>query len=62
MRLYCYDSYSQDPDILDILGMCSHSYYAQALGIRFYIREDRMSLALLSDALLVPRPMQDYYV
>jgi len=59
MRLYCYDSYTDDPDVMDQLGFCSHSYTAQPLGIRFYIREDRLSLALLADSKLVPRPKLD---
>jgi hypothetical protein len=59
MRLYCYDSYTTDPDVMDQLGFCSHSYTAQPLGIRFYIREDRLSLALLADCELVPRPKLD---
>ena len=59
MRLYCYDSYTDDPDVMDQLGYCSHSYTAQPLGIRFYIREDRLSLALLADSELVPRPKLD---
>lgn len=59
MRLYCYDSYTDDPLVMDQLGFCSHSYTAQPLGIRFYIREDRLSLALLADSELVPRPKFD---
>jgi len=62
MRLYCYDSYSDDPYTVDQLGFCSHSYYAQPLGIRFYIREDRLSLALLADSLLVARPKLDLVI
>jgi hypothetical protein len=60
MRLHCYDSYSTDPHTLDTLGACSHSYYAQPLGIRFYIRENQLSLALLADIKLVPRPTLDW--
>ena len=59
MYLYAYDSYVEDPDTLDVLGACSYAYYAQALGIRFYIREDRLSLALLADVNIVPRPKYD---
>jgi len=62
MRLLCYDSYSTDPHTLDVLGSCAYSYYAQALGIRFLIWEDRLSLALLADTLLVPRPKLDVVV
>ena len=61
MRLYCFDSYTDDPDIKDQLGYCADSYTAQPLGLRYYIREDRLSLALLADTLLVPRPKFDYY-
>lgn len=60
MRLLCYDSYTDDPDTMDQLGFCSYSYYAQPLGIRWYIREDRLSLALLADTLLVARPTHDF--
>jgi len=59
MRLLCYDSYTVDPDIMDQLGYCAYSYSALPLGIRFYIREDRLSLALLADACLVARPKLD---
>ena len=62
MRLYCYDSYTDDGDTMEQLGFCSHSYYAQALGIRFYIWENRLSLALLADPQLVPRPKFDLYI
>jgi hypothetical protein len=44
---------------MDVLGRCSYSYSAMPLGIRFYIREDRLSLALLADTQLVPRPKLD---
>ena len=44
---------------MDLLGTCSYCYYALPLGIRFYIREDRLSLALLADIELVPRPKLD---
>ena len=60
MRLLCYDSYTTDPDVMDQLGYCAYSYSALPLGIRFLIREDRLSLALLADTLLVPRPRLDY--
>ena len=62
MRLLCYDSYTKDPDVMQVLGSCSYCYYAQPLGIRFYIREDRVSLALLADSQLVRRPTLDYVV
>ena len=59
MRLYCFDSYTDDPDVMDQLGYCAYSYSVLAVGIRFYIREDRLSLALLADCQLVPRPKLD---
>jgi hypothetical protein len=59
MRLLCYDSHTLDPDVMEQLGFCSYSYTAQPLGIRFYIWENRLSLALLADPQLVPRPKFD---
>jgi hypothetical protein len=61
MRLYCYDSYTQDPIVKDQLGYSSYSYSALAVGIRFYIREDRLSFALLADEHLVARPALDLF-
>ena len=49
-----------DPDIKDQLGYCADSYSVLPLGLRYYIREDRLSLAMLADAYLVPRPNLDY--
>ena len=60
MRLLCYDSYTTDPLVMDQLNYCAHSYSVQPLGIRWFIREDRLSLALLADANLVPRPTLDW--
>ena len=60
MRLLCYDSYTMDPDVKDQLGYCADSYSVLPLGLRYYIREDRLSLAMLADAYLVPRPQLDY--
>jgi hypothetical protein len=62
IRLLCYDSYTMDPDVKDQLGLCSEHYSALALGIRFYIRENRVSLALLADPLLEARPLFDLYI
>ena len=47
---------------MEQLGFCSHSYYAQPLGIRFYIREDRLSLALLADSYMIARPRLDLFI
>ena len=62
MRLYCFDSYTVDPLVQDYMCYCSYSYTTQPLGLRYYIREDRLSLALLADTLLVPRPTLDRIV
>ena len=62
MRLYCYDSYTVDGDVMEQLNYCAHSYTVLALGIRWYIREDRLSLALLADSTLAPRPKLDIYI
>jgi hypothetical protein len=62
MRLYCYDSYTDCGDTMEQLNYCSHSYTVLNLGIRFYIREDRLSLALLADPTLAPRPKLDLFV
>ena len=62
MRLLCYDCYSDDDSSKEFLFKCSAWVSAQPLGLRYYIREDRLSLALLADCYLVPRPTEDYYV
>jgi hypothetical protein len=46
---------------MEQLNYCAHSYSVMHLGIRWYIREDRLSLALLADCQLVPRPNLDLY-
>ena len=61
MRLLCYDSYSDCDHVKDQLWLCSVWVSAQPGGLRYYIREDRLSLALLADCYLVPRPKLDYY-
>jgi hypothetical protein len=61
MRLYCYDCYSEDDSTKDLLFKCSLWVSAQPLGLRYFIREDRLSIALVADCLLVPRPKFDYY-
>jgi hypothetical protein len=53
MLLLCYACYSEDAEVLDQLARYSHHYSIQPVrGIRFYIREDSLSLALLVDAYL----------
>ena len=62
MRLLCYDSYTQDDATKDQLFKCSYGICAMPLGTRYYIREDRLSLALLADPLLEARPVFDLYI
>jgi hypothetical protein len=62
MRLLCYDSYTQDDATKDVLFKCSYGISAMPLGTRYYIREDRLSLALLADPLLEPRPVFDLFI
>lgn len=61
MRLLCYDCYSTDDYVKDQVFLSSAWVSAQPLGLRYYIREDRLSLALLADCYLVARPRFDYY-
>jgi hypothetical protein len=61
MRLLCYDCYSTEDSVKDQLWRCSASVSAQPLGLRYYIREDRLSLAMLADCYLVARPKLDRY-
>ena len=61
MRLLCYDCYSNEDYVKDQLFLCSAWISAMPFGLRYYIREDRLSLALLADCYLVPRPKLDYY-
>jgi hypothetical protein len=62
MRLYCYHCYSDDPDVLDQLARYSHHYSVMPLGIRFYLREDCLCLALLVDSYLERREKHDLIV
>lgn len=62
MRLYCYHCYSEDGAVLDQLALYSHHYSVMPLGIRFYIREDTLSLALLVDAYLERQSRYDEVV
>jgi hypothetical protein len=61
MRLYCYDSYSDDDSAKELLFRCSAWICAMPLGLRYYIRADRLSIAMLAHSYLVPRPKLDYY-
>jgi hypothetical protein len=62
MRLFCYDCYSSCEATKDVLFRCSYGICALPLGTRYYIREDRLSLALLADPLLEARPVFDLYI
>jgi hypothetical protein len=61
MRLLCYDCYSDDEDTKEFLFKLSAWVSAQPLGLRYFIREDRLTLALLADPQLHARPKLDYY-
>lgn len=62
MRLYCYHCYSEDGSLLDQLSLYSHHYSVMPMGIRFYIREDSLSLALLLDCYLERVQREDLIV
>ena len=62
MKALCYDCWS-DELVKESIWLCS--LWASALpagGVRFWIPENRVSLALLADIELVPRPKLDYYI
>ena len=59
MRVHCYRSYTPSADIKDALGRISLWYHAAALGIDFYIQEDRHTLAYLIDPTIERRIKQD---
>lgn len=61
MCLLCYDCYSTEDSVKDHVFLCSASVSAQPLGPRYYIQEDRLSLALPADCYLVAQPRFDYY-
>jgi hypothetical protein len=62
MKALCYDCWS-DAQTKEQIWLCA--LWASALpgyGVRFWIPENRASLALLADIELVPRPKLDYYI
>jgi hypothetical protein len=59
MLVRCLHSYS-DPDTLEQLWLCAEWVSTMPLGLRFYIREDRVNFALLIDPHLEPCSEQDY--
>jgi hypothetical protein len=63
MRARCYDCWSDDLYVREQVWLCSLWLTTlPAGGLRFWIREDRISLALLADSLLVYQPKFDYYI
>ena len=63
MRLLCYDCYSSCEATKDQLFKCSYGITALPIqGVRYYIREDRLSLALLADPHMLYRPRFDLYI
>lgn len=60
MYILCVDSYG-NPDQLEQLFVCCEWICAlPGSAIRYYIREDRMSLAYLIDPLIIRKPKLDY--
>lgn len=56
----CYDSWAEDC-IKESLWLCAEFVCAlPANGCRFYIREDRLSFALVLDPMMTRRPKLDY--
>ena len=62
MRLFCYHSYTKCETTQQVLFKCSYGISCMPLGVRYYIREDRLSLALLADPLMEYRPLFDLYI
>lgn len=64
MRILCYDCWLEDLDIRETIWL--NALWCCALpsgGIRFYIREDRVSLvALMAGRDLYAKPRLDYYL
>jgi hypothetical protein len=64
MRVYCYQSWTSDPDLKQALWLCSDSFGAGPIDAcnRYYIREDRLSFALLIDPSMRHIKEMDYYL
>jgi hypothetical protein len=62
MRLFCYDCYSSCETTQQVLFQCSYGISCMPLGIRYYIREDRLSLALLADPTMLYRHRFDLLI
>jgi hypothetical protein len=63
MRVYCYQSWS-DPATQEQLWLCAEAMCAGPIAScnRFYIREDRLSFALLLDSEMRHLRDLDYYL
>jgi len=63
MRVLCYQSWQSDPDIKQQLWLCADAFGAGPVEScnRYYIREDRLSFALLIDPAMTRIPAMDYY-
>lgn len=62
MRVYCYHTWA-DENTQEQLWLCSEAVGACAANTaHFYIREDRLSWALLLDPTMTHRPRLDYYI
>jgi len=63
MRVYCYQTLA-DITTQEQLWLCSEAVSAGPIGSsnRFYIREDRLTLALILDPTMTRKPSLDYYV
>jgi len=59
MRIYCYTSLA-DSRTREQLWLCAEWATVLPIGTRFYIREDRLSFALLIDSQMKPVSKFDY--
>jgi hypothetical protein len=64
MRVYCYQSWISDEESKQQLWLCSDSFGAGPISScnRYYIREDRLSFALLIDPFMRHLKDLDYYL
>jgi hypothetical protein len=62
MRLFCYHSYTKCETTQQVLFKCSYGISCMPLGVRYYVREDRRSLALLADPLMEYHPRFDILI
>jgi hypothetical protein len=64
MRVFCYQSWISDEESKQQLWLCSDSFGAGPIPAcnRYYIREDRLSFALLIDPTMRHIRSLDYYL